>query len=204
MQLAKPKIYKLQQKSRLRKFDSFFCLLKPVSSHKVLDIGGGDGNYFEALYPWPENIIVLDINVRGLQKLSNGIPTVGNALALPFADNTFDIVFSNAVIEHVGDLNCQKLFANELRRVARAHFVTTPWKGFPLELHYKLPLYQFVPKQLQRRLSKQFAIGWYKRGQWSDINLLWHYQFRELFPDSVVIKQSISLWPETLIAYKST
>lgn len=203
MRLSKIGLYRLQKQSRQKKYDSFVKFLRPVQSDKVLDLGGGPGNYFESLYPWPDNVVVLDIDMRELRKLSKGVPTIGDAMALPFADYAFDIVFSNAVIEHVGNFNCQKLFASEVRRVGGAYFVTTPWKGFPLELHYKLPLYQFVPKKLQRQLSKHFELGWYNRGQWEDINLLWHHQLRDLFPDSVIIKQRVSVWPETLIAYRA-
>lgn len=202
MRLGTRKFFRLQQLSRQKKFDSFINLLRPERTDKVLDLGGGPGNYFEKMYPWPDNIVVLDIRFGNLQKIKTGIPTNGNALALPFADNTFDIVFSNAVIEHVGDFRHQQLFAGEVCRVGRAHFVTTPWKGFPVELHFKLPLFQFVPKPLQRRLSSHLSLGWIRKGGWEDINLLWHKQLRKLFPDSITYKQRVTVWPETLIAYK--
>ena len=53
----------------------------------------------------------------------------------PFDDSQFDWVFSNAVIEHVGDHDSQLLFLNEMLRVARGVFFTTPNKYFPLESH---------------------------------------------------------------------
>ena len=53
----------------------------------------------------------------------------------PFDDRQFDWVFSNAVIEHVGDHDAQLYFLNEMLRVARRVFFTTPNKYFPLELH---------------------------------------------------------------------
>ena len=71
-----------------------------------------------------------------------------------------------------------------------------------MELHYRLPLYQFVPKRVQRLLSRHCAIGYYAKGQWEDINLLWRHQFARLFPDACVIMQRVTVWPETMIAYK--
>ncbi len=53
----------------------------------------------------------------------------------PFADREFDWVFSNAVIEHVGDEQAQLQFLNEMMRVARNVFFTTPNKYFPVESH---------------------------------------------------------------------
>ena len=53
----------------------------------------------------------------------------------PFDDFQFDWVFSNAVIEHVGNHDAQLLFLNEMLRVAKRVFFTTPNKYFPLEPH---------------------------------------------------------------------
>lgn len=53
----------------------------------------------------------------------------------PFKDNTFAWVFSNAVIEHVGTEDDQLQFINEMLRVAKNIFFTTPNKYFPVESH---------------------------------------------------------------------
>ncbi len=53
----------------------------------------------------------------------------------PFANNSFDWIFSNAVIEHVGDRQAQALFIKEMCRVADKVFFTTPNKYFPVESH---------------------------------------------------------------------
>lgn len=50
-------------------------------------------------------------------------------------DKKFDWVFSNAVIEHVGSKKEQLLFINEMLRVGRNVFFTTPNKYFPIESH---------------------------------------------------------------------
>jgi SAM-dependent methyltransferase len=59
----------------------------------------------------------------------------GDACALPFADGEFDIVFSNAVIEHVGDRERQRQLVSEALRVGRRIFITTPNCRFPIEVH---------------------------------------------------------------------
>jgi len=53
----------------------------------------------------------------------------------PFTENEFDWVFSNAVIEHVGTETDQLLFLNEMLRVGKNVFFTTPNKWFPIESH---------------------------------------------------------------------
>jgi hypothetical protein len=59
----------------------------------------------------------------------------GDGCALPFADDAFDLVFSNAVIEHVGDEARQRRFVSEHDRVGRSWMLTTPNRLFPVESH---------------------------------------------------------------------
>ena len=60
---------------------------------------------------------------------------VGDGRALPFADKAADLVMSNAVIEHVGDVEDQRQFVLEHARVGRMWVLTTPNRWFPVESH---------------------------------------------------------------------
>jgi hypothetical protein len=203
MKLGNKGYFQLQQTSRRKKFELFMHVFEPTAAYRILDIGGAEGSFFSALYPWPERVIVVDLRGGALEELRRSTPVLANALRLPFADDAFDIVWSNAVIEHVGVFEMQQKFADEIRRVGQGYFVATPWKGFPIELHYKMPLYQFVPKRVQRWLIQRMDIGWREKGRWEDINLLWQRQLRQLFPDGRVVKQRVTIWPENLIAYRA-
>ena len=85
---------------------------------------------------------------------------------LPFGDGEFDVAFSNSVIEHVPP-ELQAKFASEVGRVADRYFVQTPNRYFPIEPHYQLPLFQFLPAQaadgaqqaLLARLAGQGPLG---------------------------------------------
>jgi ubiquinone/menaquinone biosynthesis C-methylase UbiE len=104
--------------------------------------------------------------------------------SLPFADKSFDWVFSNAVIEHVGHWEDQRRFAAEVRRVARnGYFITTPNLYFPIEPHALLPLYQFYPERL-KPFALRISPGYMKGVE--PIELLTKKQLRILFPEAQV------------------
>ena len=82
-----------------------------------------------------------------------------DGLALPFQDQEFDLVFSNAVIEHVGNQSNQLQFINEHSRVGKNWMLTTPNRLFPIESHTQI-LFRHMSKNwrhphVSRLLSKK-------------------------------------------------
>ncbi len=61
--------------------------------------------------------------------------TQADGLDLPFGADEFDLVYSNAVIEHVGGAQEQHRFLTEHERVGRHWIATTPNRWFPVEAH---------------------------------------------------------------------
>ena len=59
---------------------------------------------------------------------------------LPFANKSFDVATSNAVLEHVGSRENQARFIAEMVRVARRVFISVPHRFFPVEHHTAIPL----------------------------------------------------------------
>ncbi len=198
---------KFRQRSRDQKYNLFLEQLNPKPDDVILNVGAGNGLFLESYYAQRGKIIALDISRTMLQDLKRKYPEVqcivADALALPFKDHSVKIAFSNAVIEHVGANSHQQQFADEIRRVSQKYFVTCPYKYFPLEFHYRLPLYQFVPKPIQRWLYRKFRIGLWYEDKWEDIHLLSFRQLKKLFPGTTVTKQRVTLIPETLICYKN-
>ena len=145
-------------RSRRRKFALFMETMAPTAETTVLDVGADDSafgehercgtlNFFERLYPWPGQITALGLHegTRFRESYPNARYVQGDALEMPFADGEFDVVFSNAVIEHVGGREQQRRFVEESLRVARRAFVTTPNRWFPVEVHTRLPLVHWLP-----------------------------------------------------------
>jgi SAM-dependent methyltransferase len=180
-------------RSRERKLRLFLDELQPTPETSVLDVGAdelgfgeGDGcgtlNFFEEHYPWPERITALGLHDgTGFHARYPGISYVqGDACDLPFDDGAFDVVFSNAVIEHVGGRDRQRRFVTEAIRVGRRVFITTPNRLFPVEVHTRLPLVHWLPDSLShpayRAAGKEFA---------TDVQLLSRRSLAALFPGRV-------------------
>ena len=87
-------------------------------------------------------------------------------------DNEFDIVFSNSVIEHVGDFWKQKLFSSEIQRVGKRYFVQTPSFWFPYEPHTLIPFYQFFPVNIKMLLRQVYPKSTYPVEELLSISLL--------------------------------
>ncbi len=191
--------------SRERKYSLFTETMRPTKNDIILDVGCGPGTFLENKYPYKKNIIALDINKKFLKEVKKKYPEIktkhGSAVKLPFQDKSIDIIFSNAVIEHVGGAENYKQFAKEIQRVSKKWFITTPNKWFPFEPHFRVPCYQFVPKIIQRFLSRHIRVGRYPKGEWQDIHLLSTRQLCKLFSGSIVLKHKVTIYPETLIVY---
>lgn len=116
-----------------------------------------------------------------------------------FGDAQFDVVYSNSVIEHVGAREDQAAMANEVRRVGRRYFVQTPNLWFPLEPHFVVPGFQFLPVDWRVRLVQRWALGhierYPERGDAErvvrSIRLLSPRDLLSLFPDATLHRERI-------------
>jgi 2-polyprenyl-3-methyl-5-hydroxy-6-metoxy-1,4-benzoquinol methylase len=102
-------------------------------------------------------------------------------VTFPFDKGSFDVSWSNAVIEHVGNRAEQLRFIKEMTRVARQAFITTPNKYFPIEVHTRTPLLHLLPKTLFERYLKLVGKDW---ATGSYMNLLSLSEIRELLKEA--------------------
>lgn len=195
-------------KSRAKKFDLFHSLFRPASEDRVLDIGASGEVFlrytFEDIYPYPERIIAGGYALNEVASARHYYPqpnyAVFDGCALPFPDKSFDLVFSNAVIEHILGPGRQQRFAQEVMRVGKSWFVTTPNYWFPFESHYHLPFIQFMPVGVQREYNRLLG-SHIPKGTTQELGLLSARQLQRLFPSSQIAKVRVTFWPETLVAY---
>lgn len=139
------------------------------SDAKVLDLGCGTGLTLAMIsqyFPSSIGAEIGDMEIKAtkeiLKKVKVKIPVIKyDGVKLPFKNNSFDIVTSIEVIEHVEKPN---LMLKEINRVLRKNgilHITTANKWWPIEPHYKLPFLSYLPPRLADyyvRLTKRGKI----------------------------------------------
>lgn len=176
------------------------CRIEP--NEPILDVGAGKGGALER-FNTANPIVALDLEPDTSEWLRapNVTVQVGDGTRLQFGDSEFGAVFSSSTIEHVPK-ELQPAFAAEIRRVGRRYFVQTPNRYFPIEPHYQFPLFQFLPRRVQRALNSRFSLGWRKKGEWEDITLLTARDLRRLFPDAEIHRERVFGLTKSLMAVR--
>jgi hypothetical protein len=182
---------------RFQAFEEFVAKMpRPI---RVLDVGG-ENSYWEKR-GWADrgDVQITILNVFQQEKRNANItPVVGDATNLhQFADSSFDIVFSNSVIEHLFTFENQARMAAEVRRVGKAFWVQTPNFWFPMEPHFLIPCWQWMPTNVRVALLRRWRCGWHERCPDRDrakelvteVRLMTAKELKVLFPAAKVIPE---------------
>ncbi len=98
------------------------AMLAPYSRAKILEVGGGHGQLTSHLIAAGHSVTVLGSDESCQTQIQNLVAagqcafTTGNVLALPYADEAFDVVISYRFLAHVEQWQA---FMSELARVAK-------------------------------------------------------------------------------------
>lgn len=160
----------ISKKSRSRKWAQFLALMTPGPDDRLIDVGVNTteyseaDNYLERHYAYPKNVTAVGVETD-FAEFTRRYPEVtavtSDGTRLPFADDSFDIAYSNAVIEHVGGRAKQLAFLRELHRVGKRGYVTTPNRLFPVEVHTRIPLLHIaLSKANFDRVATALGKGW--------------------------------------------
>ena len=205
---------RLSKMSRTRKLELFYDVMEPTAQTKILDVGaeinphGDRGLQLIDGYRWRSNITAINSSGEQITLIRKHYPEihaiVGDARSLPWPDKYFDVIYSNAVIEHVGSDEKQEKMASEIMRVGRRWFVSTPNRWYPFEFHIRLPLITWLPCHGYRSFGRIISYDHEKKRYMSgikhdDLRLLTCTQLRQLFPQSRIIKVRVTFMAESLI-----
>lgn len=203
--------YKLRAK-RDEFLREFLLRNAKVGARRILDLGGTAHYWHRVGLPFLEEN-GFEITVVNLEESDMGKGPfkllVGDATSLDLADNSYDIVHSNSVIEHVGGDAKVADFARETRRIAPAYYMQTPNFWFPVDPHFwRMPGFHWLPAGARTELLLRFPIATVGRLPDRDnaraavdgTRLLTPARTRELFPDAAIRYEKFGGLPKSIIA----
>lgn len=201
----------LASRLRRKRFALLRTLLERVPRPlRILDVGGTAPFWRDSGVLGDATIDVTLLNVAiPVQRSARFTYVRGDARALEFKDASFDVVYSNSVIEHVGGAREQGEMAREIRRVGKRYFVQTPNYFFPIEPHFLVPGFQFLPLSLRARLLNRCDLGWSKRepdlasarAVVGSVTLLRRKEFARFFPDATIYDERYLGLTKSFIAF---
>ena len=176
-------LYKIFQRITLNARNEFFNLFLVNNGYSndktIIDIGttpslDKEQNIFlENIKNNPNITCLSNQDCAILQKKYKNIKNilVGDGRDTKIDDNSFDIVHSNATIEHIGSFKNQISFVREMLRISKESvFIQTPNRFYPIDFHTILPVVHWLPKSIHRKILKYLKLDFYSKEE--NLNLL--------------------------------
>jgi hypothetical protein len=212
-----PRNIRITPHFRRKRFAQFRKILDEVCNAqgvaRIIDIGGVSDYWEELRDLWSD--LPLEITLANLQSEKSQVQAPYSYCHLsatdlsPFADNSFDIVHSNSVIEHLGRWPAMVQMVGEVRRLAPRFYVQTPNFSFPYEPHYRSLFMHWYPEQVRASMILKKRRGFIGADTYDqamlevqEINLLSMRQMKALFPDAAIHREKFGFFTKSLIAIK--
>lgn len=201
----------LANRLRNKRFEVFKELAlsfgKPL---KILDVGGTNAFWERRGWAGDRNVEITLINLVAQEKKHCNIsPQRGDATDLRrYGERSFDIAFSNSVIEHLYTLENQAKMAKEVQRVAKAYWLQTPNYWFPVEPHFHVFAWQWMPVWLRVAIIRRFSCGWRgpcprredARRAVQEVRLMTRQELRDVLPGATIVPERFAAFVKSWIA----
>lgn len=142
---------------RRKRLAELLRIYPDIQNYSVLDVGGRPfiwellKTYFDVA---PKHLVILNTPSEVLLPESEDYTIkIADGRCLPYEDGSFDLVFSNSVIEHVGDTEEMMQFSRECERVGESIYIQTPNRWFPVDAHLGVAFIHWLPRSLYKKLS---------------------------------------------------
>ncbi|MPV38762.1 methyltransferase type 11 [Georgenia subflava] len=204
----------LGARARLRRWDLFRANFPDVTEMSVLDLGGTVESWQRAPVT-PRRVTVLNLFEPGESRDDSVVPVAGDACAARSAlesagsDTSFDLVFSNSLLEHVGGHARRVDLAREIDALAPRHWVQTPYRYFPVEPHWLFPGMQFAPTKARVAIARHWPLVHTrpKTYEGARSSVLWTElvgvtEMQAYFPSSTILRERLAGLPKSLIAVR--
>lgn len=197
-------------KLRNKRIEFFQSLVKNYNIKNIIDIGGTQLFWNNFNIDLNEDMQITLLNLHKQETNKNFKSVVGDATDMhQYKNKEFDLVFSNSVLEHVGDYDNQVKMGNEVNRIGKKYFIQTPNKYFPIEPHFLFPFFQFLPKSLKIFLIRHYNLGNFKKTPEKDkaeeiansIRLISQKELKSIFPEGKIYKEKVFGITKSFIVY---
>lgn len=199
---------------RLKRFVEIADAIIAERGHcRVLDLGGNRDYWLDLEPIWAgRNLSFTTVNIQPERIEDNRFVSMqGDCRDMSgFADNSFDVVHSNSVLEHVGRWADMSAMAREVRRLAPRYFVQTPNFWFPMEPHFRSLFFHWLPEPMRVKKVLRRGLGAFPKAPSvddamrfiEDSNLLDARRFSHLFPDARIERERVYGLTKSLIAIR--
>jgi len=202
---------------RLKRFSHFTDLVRNMNHAgrplRILDVGGEEAYWIDKIDLIQRPVEITLVNLWQVKTSNpNFISLAGDARSMKsFSDNSFDVVHSNSVIEHVGRWKDMRAMADEVRRLAPSYFLQTPYFWFPIEPHFRSVGFHWLPEPIRARLLMSRSHGFIQKSPDFDSAmsavegsvLLDRPMLADLFPDATIVFETVYGLRKSMMAIRA-
>jgi hypothetical protein len=200
----------LGERLRTARWERFRRLFPGIADMTVVDLGGTADMWLRApLRPRRVHLVNLEPHPAGLPDWISAENADVTDPAVAAGLGTYDLVFSNSTIEHVGGYSQRRRFAAAVEQLAPLHWVQTPYRYFPVEPHWLFPGMQFLPVAARARIALSWPLA-HSRARTADearsavqwTELIGVTELRSYFPDSEVVHEKVAGLTKSIVAVR--